>query len=30
MKKKNKLILVESEMKSPKGHFLNNLKFDRI
>ena len=25
MKKKNKLILVESEMKSPKGHFLNNL-----
>ena len=22
---KNKLILVESEMKSPKGHFLNNL-----
>lgn len=25
MKEKNKLILVESEMKGPKGHFLNNL-----
>ena len=25
MKKKNKLILVESEMISPKGHFLDNL-----
>ena len=25
MNKKNKLILVESEMKGPKGHFLNNL-----
>ncbi len=25
MNKKRKLILVESEMKSPKGHFLNNL-----
>ncbi len=25
MKKKNKLILVESEMRSPKGHFLDNL-----
>ena len=22
---KNKLILVETEMKGPKGHFLNNL-----
>ena len=25
MKKNKKLILVESEMKGPKGHFLNNL-----
>lgn len=25
MKKKNKLVLVETEMKSPKGHFLDNL-----
>ena len=25
MKKKNKLLLVESEMKTPQGHFLNNL-----
>lgn len=25
MNKKNKLVLVESEMKNPKGHFLNNL-----
>lgn len=25
MKKKNKLILVESEMLGPKGHFLDNL-----
>ena len=23
--KKNKLVLVESEMRNPKGHFLNNL-----
>ena len=23
--KKNKLVLIESEMKGPKGHFLNNL-----
>ena len=25
MKKKNKLVLVESEMLGPKGHFLDNL-----
>ena len=25
MKKKNKLVLVESEMFGPKGHFLDNL-----
>ena len=25
MSNKNKLILVESEMKGPKGHFLDNL-----
>ena len=25
MQNKNKLILVESEMKGPKGHFLDNL-----
>ena len=25
MIKKNKLVLIESEMKGPKGHFLNNL-----
>ena len=25
MKKKNKLVLIESEMLGPKGHFLDNL-----